>query len=548
MLLCTANKWVDMRLLLVEDDVMVASGIKLGLTDAGYAVAIIDIGLPAMDGLELTRRLRRPDMASPALPVLILTARDALHDRVQGLDLGADDYMVKPFELPELLARLRALLRRSQAATAAVLSFGPLELDTAGRRASIRTGDGEQVIELGPREWTVLEYLLINAPKPASKDKLLQALTGWDKEITPNAVEVYVSRLRGKLEPHGVALRSIRGFGYRLEHQAAWAEPAWLKPWVRIMMTPPDRAIPSPRPGLRAMTSDLRNRLLILLVLPLCALALVGVWLGYRSADEAAGRHDQRLLRLLPALADSVLAPSIRDHEPPLLLLAPPVEDFLRQNTGFAGYSVRDISGRLLLGDDWVHSAVPTTHAPEFHSVEFGGVTYRVAVQRGRTGAGELVVALADGSDPRQQWAQQLLLRVLLPNLVLVAAAALAIHWAVGRAFKPLVDLAEAVEHRSPRDLSPIDEASSPAEARPLVHSLNRLFALVNAQAKGAIVLGVDQIEKLRNATRRTSQLAHQLLALSRADARSLDAQPPQRVDLKDLCETLLETFLDPAT
>ncbi len=89
-------------------------------------------------------------------------------------------------------------------------------------------------------------------------------------------------------------------------------------------------------------------------------------------------------------------------------------------------------------------------------------MTYRVAVQRGRTGAGELVVAIADGSDPRQQWAQQLLLRVLLPNLVLVAAAALAIHWAVGRAFKPLVDLAEAVEHRSPRDLSPIDEAPRP--------------------------------------------------------------------------------------
>ena len=227
-----------MRLLLVEDDVMVASGIKLGLTNAGYTVdwvgsaeraeqaldgesfdlAIVDIGLPGVDGLELTRRLRTRGLT---MPVLILTARDALHDRVQGLDLGADDYMVKPFELPELLARLRALLRRSQAATTAVLSFGPLELDTAGRRASIRTGDGEQVIELGPREWTVLEYLLINAPKPASKDKLLQALTGWDKEITPNAVEVYVSRLRGKLEPHGVALRSIRGFGYRLELQAA---------------------------------------------------------------------------------------------------------------------------------------------------------------------------------------------------------------------------------------------------------------------------------------------------------------------------------------
>ncbi len=226
-----------MRLLLVEDDVMVASGIKLGLSDAGYAVdwvgsgeraeevlkdevfdaAIIDIGLPNMDGLELTRRLRRPEMASHGMPVLILTARDALHDRVQGLDLGADDYMIKPFELPELLARLRALLRRSQAATTAVLSFGPIELDTANRRANARHEGQAAAIELGPREWTVLEYLLINAPKPASKEKILQALTGWDKEITPNAVEVYISRLRGKLEPHGVALRSIRGFGYRLE-------------------------------------------------------------------------------------------------------------------------------------------------------------------------------------------------------------------------------------------------------------------------------------------------------------------------------------------
>lgn len=221
-----------MRLLLVEDDVMVASGIKLGLSGAGYAVdwvgsaeraeevlrgerfdvAIIDIGLPSTDGLELTRHLRQQGLA---LPILILTARDALQDRVQGLDLGADDYIVKPFELPDLLARLRALLRRSQAANTAVLCFGPLELDTAHRRARVH----DQPLELGPREWTVLEYLLLHAPKPTSKDKLLQALTGWDKEITVNAVEVYISRLRGKLEPHGVALRAIRGFGYRLEQR-----------------------------------------------------------------------------------------------------------------------------------------------------------------------------------------------------------------------------------------------------------------------------------------------------------------------------------------
>lgn len=219
-----------MRLLLVEDDVMVASGIKLGLTDAGYTVdwvgsaeraeqaldkdsfdaAILDIGLPGADGLELTRRVRSRGLA---MPVLILTARDALSDRVQGLDLGADDYMVKPFELPELLARLRALLRRSQAATTAVLSIGALEMDTAQRRATL----AGQPLELGPREWTVLEYMLLQAPKPAAKDRLLAALTGWDKEITPNAIEVYVSRLRSKLEPAGIRLRAIRGFGYRLE-------------------------------------------------------------------------------------------------------------------------------------------------------------------------------------------------------------------------------------------------------------------------------------------------------------------------------------------
>jgi two-component system, OmpR family, response regulator len=223
-----------MRLLLVEDDVMLASGIKLGLTGAGYAVdwvgsgeralealkadsfdaAIVDLGLPKMDGLELTKLMRS---GGYSLPILILTARDALQDRVQGLDYGADDYMVKPFELPELLARLRALLRRSQAATSSSVSFGPITLDTAMRQAHAQTDKGQQPIELGPREWTVLEYLMLQAPKPAAKEKILAALTGWDKEITANAVEVYISRLRGKLDPYGVALRSIRGFGYRLE-------------------------------------------------------------------------------------------------------------------------------------------------------------------------------------------------------------------------------------------------------------------------------------------------------------------------------------------
>ena len=223
-----------MRLLLVEDDVMLASGIKLGLSGAGYAVdwvssaeraldaiktesfdaAVVDLGLPKMDGLALTQHFRKN---GHSLPILILTARDGLQDRVQGLDNGADDYMVKPFELPEMLARLRALLRRSQAATSSSISFGSVTLDTAMRMAHAQANGQTHPIELGPREWTVLEYLMLQAPKPAAKDKILAALTGWDKEITANAVEVYVSRLRTKLEPHGIALRSIRGFGYRLE-------------------------------------------------------------------------------------------------------------------------------------------------------------------------------------------------------------------------------------------------------------------------------------------------------------------------------------------
>jgi DNA-binding response OmpR family regulator len=223
-----------MRLLLVEDDQMLADGIKQGLSSAGgyvvdavgsaesaldamtsdtFDAAIIDVGLPGMDGMELTERMRE---RGQTMPVMMLTARDALQDRVQGLDAGADDYMVKPFELPELLARLRALLRRSQAATTSVLTLGPIALDTAAHQV---TADG-QPLDVGPREWTVLQYLMLHAPKPVSKEKLLQALTGWDKEITLNAVEVYISRLRAKLEPHGIALRSIRGFGYRIEQKA----------------------------------------------------------------------------------------------------------------------------------------------------------------------------------------------------------------------------------------------------------------------------------------------------------------------------------------
>jgi len=338
------------------------------------------------------------------------------------------------------------------------------------------------------------------------------------------------------------------------------------------------------------MTSNLRFRLLLLLVLPLSVLALMGSWFAYRSAEAAGGQHDQRLMRMLPSLADAVLAPPMNPQVPPLVMLPQVVEDFLRQRQNDAGYAIADLKGRVLAGDTWIRVVVPSTSVAEFHSQEFAGITYRVAVLRTETaGAGEMVVALADGSDIRLQWAQQLLLRVLLPNVLLIAAAAVAIYWSVRQAFEPLVALADAVERRSPRDLSPIDEAASPDEVRPLVRSLNRLFGLVDAQAQGqrrfvadaahqlrtplaalqaqveawalmvqaapasgsrerALVLSETQINQLRDATRRTSQLARQLLALSRADARQAEVQPLQRVDLKDLSESLLEMFFEQAS
>lgn len=222
-----------MRILAVEDDPLVADGVKLGLQRAGFTVdvvssaetaevalrdesfdlAIIDLGLPGADGMELVRRLRR---RGEALPLLILTARDTLEDRVDGLELGADDFMVKPFRLPELVARVRALIRRSQSVLSSEIDHGALKMDLARRSASL----AGQPVDLTGREWSILECLLLHAPRVVSKDKLLQTIGGWDSELTQNAIEVYVSRLRYKLEPSGIRIRTVRGIGYRLDEPA----------------------------------------------------------------------------------------------------------------------------------------------------------------------------------------------------------------------------------------------------------------------------------------------------------------------------------------
>jgi DNA-binding response OmpR family regulator len=220
-----------MRVLIIEDDELVANGLKQGLQQLQYTVdlacsaeeaksvmskelfdiAVVDIGLPLADGLSFIANLRS---SGNSVPVLILSARDTMDDTVKGLDAGADDYMTKPFRLPELGARLRALLRRSHDKADSCIRHGRLTLDTRSRSASLTDGS---TIELTKREWDILEILLMASPTVVSKDKLLQSLAGWDKEITPNAIEVHISRLRTKLEDIPVIIRTIRGIGYRID-------------------------------------------------------------------------------------------------------------------------------------------------------------------------------------------------------------------------------------------------------------------------------------------------------------------------------------------
>ncbi len=218
-----------MRILLVEDDKLLADAISRALVQSTYAVdrvatgeaadgalthqvydlVILDIGLPGLSGLEVLQRLRA---RRNRVPVLMLTAMDALSDRVRGLDAGADDYLTKPFDLPELEARVRALLRRG-AEAAPSLVHGRLRLDPTARRVY---HDG-QPVDLSAREFAVLELLLMREGRVVSKEHMVNHLYGWGDEVGPNAIEVYVHRIRKKLEPLGCDIRTVRGMGYLME-------------------------------------------------------------------------------------------------------------------------------------------------------------------------------------------------------------------------------------------------------------------------------------------------------------------------------------------
>lgn len=219
-----------MRILLVEDDALLADGLARALGQSGYLVdiasdgktadswiesehfdlAILDLGLPGLDGAEVLQRLRA---RKQLVPVLVMSAREALGERVRLLDLGADDYLVKPVALAELEARVRALIRRGQGIPDPNIKLGRLKLDTVGKRAWL---DGE-ALDLTAREWAALEYLAQRVNRIVNKEQIMQALYSWEDEITPNAVEKFISRLRGKLEPAGIVIRTVRGLGYYLE-------------------------------------------------------------------------------------------------------------------------------------------------------------------------------------------------------------------------------------------------------------------------------------------------------------------------------------------
>ena len=219
-----------MRILIAEDDQVLADGLLRALRGSGYAVdqvatgteadaavashefdlLILDLGLPKMSGLEVLRRLRA---RGSALPVLILTAADSVEQRVNGLDLGADDYMAKPFSLQELEARVRALTRRGLGTASSVIRHGPLTFDATGRVAYL----DEQMVELSARELSLLEVLLQRAGRLVSKDQLVERLCEWGEEVSTNAIEVYIHRLRKKIERGPVRIATVRGLGYCLE-------------------------------------------------------------------------------------------------------------------------------------------------------------------------------------------------------------------------------------------------------------------------------------------------------------------------------------------
>jgi len=222
-----------MHILLVEDDAVLSNGLSNALQQSGYTLStsntgshalqlldieifdliILDLGLPDMDGIEILRRVRRKKLT---LPVLILTARDEVNDRIEGINQGADDYLTKPFDLGELEARVHALIRRCYSGFSNQIQAGQLSLNTQNHEI---TANG-QAINLSAREIALLELLILQAGKVVCKDHISQRLASDGDALADNAIEVAIHRLRKRLEPHQAVIRTVRGLGYLLEIQS----------------------------------------------------------------------------------------------------------------------------------------------------------------------------------------------------------------------------------------------------------------------------------------------------------------------------------------
>ena len=221
-----------MRILLAEDDPLLGDGLRAGLRQLGfqvdwvqdglaaerelssgdYAAAVLDLGLPLKDGLAVLSALRQRKIATP---ILVLTARDAVPDRIRGLDLGADDYVVKPVDLHELGARLRSLVRRAHGQAQDALRWGAVLLEPAARQVSLNGA----AVTLSTREFDLLQVLMLNAGRVLSREQLEQQLYSWGHEVESNAIEVHIHHLRRKLQPE--LIQTLRGVGYTVPRQAA---------------------------------------------------------------------------------------------------------------------------------------------------------------------------------------------------------------------------------------------------------------------------------------------------------------------------------------
>ena len=493
-----------MRILIAEDDQVLADGLLRALRIGGYAVdrvasgaeadaalashefdlLILDLGLPRLHGLDVLRRLRA---RGSSMPVLILTAADSVEQRVQGLDLGADDYMAKPFSLQELEARVRALTRRGLGTASTLLRHGPLTFDATGRVAYL----DDRMIELSARELGLLEVLLQRVGRLVSKEQLVEQLCAWGEEVSNNAIEVYVHRLRKKIEQGPVRIATVRGLGYCLEkirgvtHDRPRRSDAGDSRRGAGIVADGDRPDAAAAPGQRTQRS-LFGEILDWMLVPLLLLWPASVLLTWLVAQHIAGRpfDDElgRAARVLAAQVDGGQAvprragrrsgaaagcrrPAARRHRrTDRLSDARRRRRAARRQRVAAGARRRRRTPRRRAG---LSRRQPGRHAG----------AHRPPLAAGRQAARRpALVQVAAALDERSAFAVEIVKSVVLPQLVVLPLAVLLVWLALARAIAPLNEVQQRIRSRDHADLRPLDEREVPEEVSPLVRAINDLL------------------------------------------------------------------------